>query len=61
MDIYQLFQYIDQFQYKFDFFRSISNFSIESGLVLINFVAGIDFDYKNLDRKSRSKGDLITM
>ena len=49
--------YFKQFRYKLDLFPSISNFSTKSGLVLIDFVAMIDFDSKKLDQKSQLKGD----
>ena len=41
----------DYFGYIFDLFQSISNFSIKSGHVLIDFIATIDLDSKNSDQK----------
>ena len=48
--------YFEQFWYKIDFFRLISNFLFKSWLVLINFVSTTDFESKiwiqNVDKKA---------
>ena len=47
---FDFFDIFEQFWNKINLFQLISNFSIKSGLVLIDFVARIDFDSKNLDQ-----------
>ena len=58
VDLYQESRYIltfsiifDLFWSLFDFFRSLSNFLIKSGHVLIDLVATINLDSKNFDQK----------